>query len=196
MLFAVAGHRGAVAERARNAIKMADRVAPETAEIADGSMARASVRLGSHGQPHPVRAGARVQLDARVDGPRRAGSGTTRRELAGRSRLGNLLYAGSLVTDGVVEATVPPQPVTRAGAHCWRFRKRHRNGLTSVSSMIRRCLHPRRGGPGRFGGYPGRCLFGGAWAIWLSRRWSLVMACRSLWWFPRRSGGQWPCGGG
>lgn len=109
-LFAVAEAIEALSlERARNAIKSLTALAPETAEvkIADGwqEQALAEVAIGSHIR---VRSGARVPLDARVESGHVAldQAPITGESLPVDKQVGDLLYAGSIVTDGVVEATV------------------------------------------------------------------------------------------
>ena len=109
-LFAVAEAIEALSlERARNAIKSLTALAPETAEvkIADGwqEQALAEVAIGSRIR---VRTGARVPLDARVESGHAAldQAPITGESLPVDKQVGDLLYAGSIVTDGVVEATV------------------------------------------------------------------------------------------
>ena len=96
-------------ERARNAIKSLTALAPETAEVRTAQgwqpQAPAGVALGSRIR---VRGGARVPLDARVD----SGNATldqapiTGESLPVDKQRGDMLYAGSIVIDGVVEAIV------------------------------------------------------------------------------------------
>ncbi len=96
-------------ERVRNAIASLTALAPETAEVSSGSgwseQPAAAVRTGAHIR---IRAGARVPLDARVE----SGSASVdQAPITGESmpvdkQAGDQLFAGSIVTDGVVEATV------------------------------------------------------------------------------------------
>ncbi|RJG14416.1 heavy metal translocating P-type ATPase [Pseudomonas cavernicola] len=109
-LFAVAEAIEALSlERARNAIKSLTALAPETAEVrvGDGWQEQpvAGVAVGSRIR---VRTGARVPLDARVDSGRAAldQAPITGESLPVDKQAGDALYAGSIVTDGVVEATV------------------------------------------------------------------------------------------
>jgi Cd2+/Zn2+-exporting ATPase len=109
-LFAVAEAIEALSlERARNAIKSLTALAPETAEVKvdDGWLEQpvASVALGSRIR---VRTGARVPLDARVESGRAAldQAPITGESLPVDKQVGDPLYAGSIVTDGVVEAVV------------------------------------------------------------------------------------------
>lgn len=109
-LFAVAEAIEALSlERARNAIRSLTALAPETAEVqtADGWQAQplASVALGARIR---VRTGTRVPLDARVDAGQAAldQAPITGESLPVDKQVGDPLYAGSIVTDGVVEAIV------------------------------------------------------------------------------------------
>ena len=109
-LFAVAEAIEALSlERARNAIRSLTALAPETAEVqtADGWQAQplASVALGARIR---VRTGTRVPLDARVDAGQAAldQAPITGESLPLDKQVGDPLYAGSIVTDGVVEAIV------------------------------------------------------------------------------------------
>ncbi|MFT3850335.1 MAG: heavy metal translocating P-type ATPase [Propionivibrio sp.] len=96
-------------ERARHAIKSLTELAPESAEvkIGDGWQARppASVAIGSRIR---VRAGTRVPLDARVVSGHAAlnQAPITGESLPVDKSAGDPLYAGSIVIDGVIEASV------------------------------------------------------------------------------------------
>ena len=109
-LFAVAETIEALSlERARNAIRALTALAPETAEVqtADGwrEVPPAAVPVGSRIR---VRAGARVPLDARVASGRAAlnQAPITGESLPVDKQPGDPLYAGTIVTDGVLEAVV------------------------------------------------------------------------------------------
>lgn len=109
-LFAVAEAIEALSlERARNAIKSLTALAPETAEVktAEGwqEQALAGVAVGSRIR---VRTGARVPLDARVESGHAAldQAPITGESLPVDKQEGDPIYAGSIVTDGVVEAVV------------------------------------------------------------------------------------------
>lgn len=115
-LFALAeAIEGSSLEKARNAIKSLAVLAPETAEVKasriDSSHTQwreqpvANVALGSRIR---VRAGKRVPLDARVESGRATldQAPITGESLPVDKKDGDPLYAGSIVTDGVVEATV------------------------------------------------------------------------------------------
>lgn len=109
-LFAVAEAIEALSlERARNAVKSLTALAPEIAEVqvGDGWQEQpvASVSVGSRIR---VRTGSRVPLDARVDSGRAAlnQAPITGESLPVDKQIGDSLFAGSIVTDGVVEAVV------------------------------------------------------------------------------------------
>ncbi|MDL2355509.1 MAG: heavy metal translocating P-type ATPase [Pseudomonadota bacterium] len=113
-LFAVAETIEALSlERARHAIKSLSALAPATAEVMQGDawtdVAVTAVAIGSRIR---VRAGARVPLDARVTCGRAAldQAPITGESMPVDKQPGDPLYAGSIVTDGVIEAT------TTAGA--------------------------------------------------------------------------------
>ncbi|MDE2324657.1 MAG: heavy metal translocating P-type ATPase [Betaproteobacteria bacterium] len=109
-LFAVAEAIEALSlERARNAIKALTAIAPETAEVKAGeAWAAKPVAEVAVGSRIRVRAGARVPLDARVEFGRAAlnQAPITGESLPVDKQAGDPLYAGSIVADGVVEATV------------------------------------------------------------------------------------------
>ena len=96
-------------ERARNAIRALTALAPETAEVAsaDGwrDVPSAEVAAGTRIR---VRTGNRVPLDARVDSGHAAVNQApiTGESLPVDKQAGDPIYAGSIVTDGVLEATV------------------------------------------------------------------------------------------
>ena len=109
-LFAVAEAIEALSlERARNAIRSLTALAPEVAEVQTATgwqtQAPADVAIGSRIR---IRTGMRVPLDARVE----AGHASldqapiTGESLPVDKQAGDPLYAGSIVTDGVIEATV------------------------------------------------------------------------------------------
>ena len=109
-LFAVAEAIEALSlERARNAIRSLTALAPETAEVqtSDGwqEQALTNVAIGARIR---VRTGTRVPLDARVDTGHAAldQAPITGESLPVDKQVGDPLYAGSIVTDGVVEAIV------------------------------------------------------------------------------------------
>ena len=109
-LFAVAETIEALSlERARNAIRALTALAPETAEVqtADGwrEQPPAGVPVGSRIR---VRTGSRVPLDARVESGHAAFNQApiTGESLPVDKQPGDTLYAGTIATDGVVEAIV------------------------------------------------------------------------------------------
>ena len=109
-LFAVAEAIEALSlERARNAIRSLTALAPETAEVqtTDGWQEQPLARVAI-GARIRVRTGTRVPLDARVDAGHAAldQAPITGESLPVDKQVGDPLYAGSIVTDGVVEAVV------------------------------------------------------------------------------------------
>lgn len=109
-LFAIAEAIEALSlERARHAIKSLTELAPETAVVQDGDVWHelpvGKVAVGSFIR---IRTGARVPLDAKVV----SGSASldqapiTGESLPVDKQIGDVLFAGSIVTDGVIEAIV------------------------------------------------------------------------------------------
>ncbi|ATN13684.1 MAG: heavy metal translocating P-type ATPase [Pseudomonas sp.] len=109
-LFAIAEAIEALSlERARNAIKSLTALAPETAEVmTEAGWKEHPVENVVLGSRIRVRTGSRVPLDARVESGRAAldQAPITGESLPVDKAEGDPLYAGSIVTDGVVEATV------------------------------------------------------------------------------------------
>lgn len=171
-------------ERARLAIKALSALAPESAEVqaANGwqHQAPATVAVGSRIR---VRAGARVPLDSQVDSGHAAldQAPITGESLPVDKQVGDLLYAGSIVTDGVVEAIV-----TAAAGD---------STLARIASAIQQAQAqraPTQRLVDRFARYytpavvvlavlvavTGPLLFGGTWAGWLYQALVLlVIAC-------------------
>jgi Cd2+/Zn2+-exporting ATPase len=109
-LFAVAEAIEALSlERARNAIQSLTALAPETAEVqTDDGWQERPVAAVSVGTRVRIRTGSRVPLDARVES---GGAALNQAPITGESlpvdkTVGDPLFAGSIVTDGVVEAVV------------------------------------------------------------------------------------------
>jgi Cd2+/Zn2+-exporting ATPase len=109
-LFAIAEAIEALSlERVRNAIKSLAALAPEIAEVKVNNdwqeQPVAEVTIGSRIR---IRTGSRVPLDARVESGRAAldQAPITGESLPVDKQAGDTLFAGSIVTDGVVEATV------------------------------------------------------------------------------------------
>jgi len=109
-LFAVAEAIEALSlERVRDAIKALSALAPEFAEVKVGNdwqeLLVTGVDIGSRIR---IRTGSRVPLDARVESGRAAldQAPITGESLPVDKQAGDALFAGSIVTDGVVEATV------------------------------------------------------------------------------------------
>lgn len=109
-LFAVAEAIEALSlERARNAIQALSALAPETAEVHTGEGWQTQVLAAvAEGTRIRVRAGTRVPLDARVEVGHAAvdQAPITGESLPVDKQAGDAIYAGSIVTDGVVEAIV------------------------------------------------------------------------------------------
>jgi Cd2+/Zn2+-exporting ATPase len=109
-LFAIAEAIEALSlERARNAIKSLTALAPETAEVfSENRWEEKPVEGVTLGTRIRVRTGSRVPLDATVISGRAAldQAPITGESLPVDKQVGDPLYAGSIVTDGVVEATV------------------------------------------------------------------------------------------
>jgi len=96
-------------ERVRNAMHSLASLAPETAEMKVGNewqeLSVAGVGIGSRIR---IRTGSRVPLDAQVEFGSVAldQASITGESLPVDKQIGDMLYAGSIVTDGVAEATV------------------------------------------------------------------------------------------
>ncbi|MBB3257633.1 Cd2+/Zn2+-exporting ATPase [Paraburkholderia bannensis] len=117
-LFALAEEIEALSlERARHAIRSLTALAPETAEVwfagasaggAQGEWRTSAVGAVVVGARIRVRTGERVPLDAQVSTGRAAldQASITGESLPVDKSAGDALYAGSIVVDGVVEATV------------------------------------------------------------------------------------------
>jgi len=171
-------------ERARNAIRSLTALAPETAEVKTGNgwreQAVAGVTVGSRIR---VRAGTRVPLDARVETGRAAldQAPITGESLPVDKQLGDMLYAGSIVTDGVVEAIVTAvagestlariasaiQDAQSQRAPTQRFVDRFAHYYTPAVVVLAITV-----------AVLGPLLFGGAWDVWFYQALVLlVIAC-------------------
>jgi Zn2+/Cd2+-exporting ATPase len=184
-LFAIAEAIEALSlERVRNSIKSLAAMVPETAEVKSGSQwlqqPLTEVAVGSRIR---IRTGSRVPLDARVV----AGSAAldqapiTGESLPVDKRADDLLFAGSIVTDGVLEAIV-----TSAPGH---------STLDRIAAAIQQAQAeraPTQRLVDRFAGYYtpavvsfaaalalcGPLLVGGSWSSWLYQALViLVIAC-------------------
>ncbi|CAJ0689312.1 putative cadmium-transporting ATPase [Ralstonia mannitolilytica] len=94
--------------RARDAVRALTAIAPDTAELADGAAGWRDVAVGSVaiGARLRVRTGSRVPVDARIVSGRAAldESPVTGESLPVEKTVGDTILAGTIVTDGVVEA--------------------------------------------------------------------------------------------
>ena len=184
-LFAVAEAIEALSlERARNAIKSLTALAPETAEVktVEGWQEQALVGVAM-GTRIRVRTGARVPLDARVESGHAAldQAPITGESLPVDNQAGDMLYAGSIVTDGVVEATVTAlagdstlariaaaiQEAQSQRAPTQRFVDQFAHYYTPAVVVLAALV-----------AVLGPLLFGGAWGDWLYQALViLVIAC-------------------
>jgi Cd2+/Zn2+-exporting ATPase len=171
-------------ERVRQAITSLSTLAPETAEVRGGNdwleQPVAGVAVGSRIR---VRTGSRVPLDSRVEYGRASldQAPITGESLPVDKQAGDLLYAGSIVTDGVVEAIVTAgagdstlariasaiQEAQSQRAPTQRFVDRFAQYYTPA--VVALAVGVAAGGP---------LLFGGTWGGWLYQALvMLVIAC-------------------
>ena len=159
-LFAVAEAIEALSlERARNAIRARTAIAPETAEVKAGEAWEAKpVAEVAVGSRIPVRVGARVPLAARVEFGHAAlnQAPITGESVPADKQAGGMLYAGSIVANGVVEATVtasagdstlPASPGHAERAVTARADPAFRRSIRAVLDPRGRDLRHRRGHP-------------------------------------------------
>ncbi|WP_275761146.1 heavy metal translocating P-type ATPase [Ralstonia pseudosolanacearum] len=94
--------------RARDAVRALTAIAPDTAEVADGAggWRAAAVESVAMGTRLRVRTGSRVPVDARIVAGRAAldESPVTGESLPVEKAIGDAILAGTIVTDGVIEA--------------------------------------------------------------------------------------------
>ena len=184
-LFAVAEAIEALSlERARNAIKSLTALAPETAEVKTAGgwqeQALAGVAMGSRIR---VRTGARVPLDARVESGHAAldQAPITGESLPVDKKLGDLLYAGSIVTDGVVEATVTAAAGDSTLARIATAIQEAQSQRAPTQRFVDQFAHyytPAVVVLAALVAVLGPALFGGAWGDWLYQALViLVIAC-------------------
>jgi Zn2+/Cd2+-exporting ATPase len=171
-------------ERVRHAIASLSTLAPETAEVRVGTdwleQPASAVEIGSSIR---IRSGSRVPLDSRVASGRASldQAPITGESLPVDKQLGDTLYAGSIVTDGVVEAIVTAgdgdstlariasaiQEAQAERAPTQRFVDRFARYYTPAVVAI--AVAVAVGGP---------LLLGGAWDSWLYQALvMLVIAC-------------------
>lgn len=184
-LFAVAETIEALSlERVRNAIKSLSALAPETAEVKLGAEWReqpvADVAIGSRIR---VRTGSRVPLDALVESGRAAldQAPITGESLPVDKQAGDMLYAGSVVTDGVVEATVTAEAGHSTLARIAAAIQEAQSQRAPTQRFVDTFAHYYTPAVVAFAvlvAVGGPLLFGGAWGTWLYQALvMLVIAC-------------------
>jgi Cd2+/Zn2+-exporting ATPase len=139
----------------------------------------ASVLLGSRIR---VRTGSRVPLDASVESGRAAldQAPITGESLPVDKQVGDPLYAGSIVTDGVVEATVTAVAGESTLLVSRRpYKTRNLNEpLPALCGSVCTLLHPGCSGLALLVAVLGPVLIGGTWGDWLYQALVLlVIAC-------------------
>ncbi len=184
-LFAIAEAIEALSlERVRNAIKSLAALAPEFAEVKVDNdwleQPAAEVKIGSRIR---IRTGSRVPLDARVESGRAAldQAPITGESLPVDKQAGDTLYAGSIVADGVVEATV----TTVAGdstlariASAIQNAQTHRAPTQRFVDQFAHYYTPAVVAFAIAVAVLGPVLIGGAWSYWLYKALvMLVIAC-------------------
>lgn len=184
-LFAVAEAIEALSlDRARHAIKSLTALAPESAEVkvAEGWQEQAPTRVAV-GSRIRVRAGMRVPLDARVESGHAAldQAPITGESLPVDKQVGDLLYAGSIVTDGVVEATVTATAGDSSLARIAAAIQEAQSQRAPTQRLIDRFAHYYTPAVVVFAvlvAVLGPLLFGGTWADWFYEALViLVIAC-------------------
>jgi Cd2+/Zn2+-exporting ATPase len=184
-LFAVAEAIEALSlERARNAIRSLTALAPETAEVKIGDdwqqQPVAGVVVGARIR---VRTGSRVPLDARVESGRAAldQAPITGESLPVDKQAGDTLYAGSIVTDGVVEASVTAVAGDSTLARIAAAIQNAQSQRAPTQRFVDQFAHyytPAVVAMGIAVALLGPVLFGGAWGDWLYQALvMLVIAC-------------------
>ncbi|WP_240732229.1 heavy metal translocating P-type ATPase [Geobacter sp. FeAm09] len=184
-LFAVAeAVEGLSLERVRRAIASLSALVPDTAEIKVGSDWReqpvAGVSIGSRIR---IRTGSRVPLDARVESGRASldQATITGESLPVDKQVGDALFAGSIVTDGVVEATVTAVAGDSTVARIAAAIQTAQAQRAPTQRFVDRFAHYYTPAVVAFAGalaLLGPLLFGGAWADWLYEALViLVIAC-------------------
>ncbi len=184
-LFAVAEAIEALSlERARNAIRSLTALAPETAELrfAEGwrEQAVAEVAVGCRIR---VRPGARVPLDARVEAGTAAldQAPITGESLPVDKAVGDAIYAGSIVIDGVLEASVTALAGDSMLARIAAAIQNAQAQRAPTQRFVDRFAHyytPAVVALAFLVAVLGPQLFGGSWADWLYQALVLlVIAC-------------------
>lgn len=184
-LFAVAEAIEALSlERARNAIKSLTALAPETAEVKTGDgWQEQPVAVVAIGSRIRVRTGSRIPLDARVESGRAAldQAPITGESLPVDKQVGDTLYAGSIVTDGVVEANVTAVAGESTLARIAAAIQNAQSQRAPTQRFVDQFAHyytPAVVALAVAVAVLGPVLFGGAWGDWLYQALvMLVIAC-------------------
>jgi len=171
-------------ERVRNAIKSLSVLAPETAEVKlDAEWREQPVAEVAIGSRIRVRTGSRVPLDARVESGRAAldQAPITGESLPVDKQTGDMLYAGSIVTDGVVEAIVTAEAGDSTLARIAAAIQEAQSHRAPTQRFVDRFAHYYTPGVVAFAVAVAVCgplLFGGTWTGWLYQGLvMLVIAC-------------------
>ncbi len=184
-LFAVAEAIEALSlERVRNAIKSLADMVPETAEVKTGNdwleLPLSAVAMGSRIR---IRTGARVPLDATVTSGSAAldQAPITGESLPVDKQVGDLLFAGSIVTDGVVEATVTSAPGNSTLDRIAAAIQQAQAQRAPTQRFVDQFAHYYTPAVVAFAvalALSGPLLFGGGWSYWLYQALViLVIAC-------------------
>lgn len=184
-LFAVAEAIEALSlERVRNAIKALSALAPESAEVKVGNdwqeLPVTGVDIGSRIR---IRTGSRVPLDARIEAGRAAldQAPITGESLPVDKQAGDALFAGSIVTDGVVEATVTAVAGDSTLARIAAAIQNAQSQRAPTQRFVDQFAHYYTPAVVAFAvtlAIFGPLLFGGAWSKWLYEALViLVIAC-------------------
>lgn len=184
-LFAIAEAIEALSlERVRNAIKSLAAMVPETAEVKTGNewlvQPLSAVVIGSRIR---IRTGERVPLDALVVSGIAAldQAPITGESLPVDKQAGDLLFAGSIVTDGVVEATVTSAPGNSTLDRIAAAIQQAQSQRAPTQRFVDRFAHYYTPAVVAFAvalALFGPMLFGGSWTSWLYEALViLVIAC-------------------
>ena len=184
-LFAIAEAIEALSlERVRNAIKSLASIVPEKAEVKSGDdwleQPLSAVAIGSLIR---IRSGSRVPLDAKVVYGAAAldQAPITGESLPVDKQIGDLLFAGSIVTDGVVEATVTSAPGNSTLDRIAAAIQQAQSQRAPTQRLVDKFAHYYTPAVVVFAvalALFGSLLFGGGWGHWLYQALViLVIAC-------------------